>query len=230
MEAAGVILMNGEALPDSIWVNEGQYVILANAERLLYDAELLFKNERYASASSLAILALEEIGKIYLIGLGEIERQKNDRISPHRKKQEYANALLIAGPAITAISDFLKEENLPDGPVSAVAFLLAVVQCEKDAETDEDRAAFRELKERIEQEIKARLKDSEAARTSQSIYRGQANITKQAGFYCDVNADGKVLCDPLQISKEQANEWLERAQVVVCLCKELSSKKGRLSH
>lgn len=38
-----------------------------NAQRLIDDADLLLKAERYASASALAILAIEELGKVQII-------------------------------------------------------------------------------------------------------------------------------------------------------------------
>ena len=40
--------------------------IVDNAKRLLGDAELLDDNGRYASAFALAVLSLEEIGKVIL--------------------------------------------------------------------------------------------------------------------------------------------------------------------
>jgi AbiV family abortive infection protein len=38
-----------------------------NAQRLIHDAELLLKAERHASASAIAILAIEELGKVQII-------------------------------------------------------------------------------------------------------------------------------------------------------------------
>lgn len=40
---------------------------LENAERLLKDARILFKNKRYASATCLVTLSLEEVGKAVLL-------------------------------------------------------------------------------------------------------------------------------------------------------------------
>ena len=41
-----------------------------NARRLLADAEALFELHRYQSATALAILAIEEVGKHYMVKWG----------------------------------------------------------------------------------------------------------------------------------------------------------------
>lgn len=46
---------------------EGIALARKNAQRLIEDAELLLAAERYSSASALAILALEELGKVQII-------------------------------------------------------------------------------------------------------------------------------------------------------------------
>jgi AbiV family abortive infection protein len=67
--------------------------IVDNAERLLADSELLTDNGRYASASALAILGLEEIGKVILRlwGVPEPKGRRHDHLS---KQQAVASLLL----------------------------------------------------------------------------------------------------------------------------------------
>ena len=48
-------------------LEEGISMSIANAERLLSDAELLFKNSRYASARVIAMLSWEETAKAYFM-------------------------------------------------------------------------------------------------------------------------------------------------------------------
>jgi AbiV family abortive infection protein len=67
--------------------------IVANAERLLADAKLLNENGRYASAFALAILALEEIGKVTL-RLWAVPEPKGRRYD-HLSKQMAVAALLL---------------------------------------------------------------------------------------------------------------------------------------
>lgn len=71
--------------------------VLDNAFRLMADADLLIRHERYASALALAVLATEEIGK-YLLSLW----QKNDpafaynRHKLHRMKQGAVAVLFMS--------------------------------------------------------------------------------------------------------------------------------------
>jgi AbiV family abortive infection protein len=60
-----------------------------NAKRLLRDAVLLSDNKRYASAFALAVLGLEEIGKVIL-------RRWNLSNSGHLNKQLAVSSLLMA--------------------------------------------------------------------------------------------------------------------------------------
>lgn len=46
---------------------EGIQIIIENAQSLLSDAELLYKNERYERTVTLSVLAIEEIGKIPIL-------------------------------------------------------------------------------------------------------------------------------------------------------------------
>ena len=75
-----------------------QTPIIANAARLLKDAKLLVDHERYASAFALAVLALEEIGKVLLELWGNPEAPPNrkQRLSAHIKKQAAVSSLLLA--------------------------------------------------------------------------------------------------------------------------------------
>jgi AbiV family abortive infection protein len=66
--------------------------IVANAARLLSDAKLLKDHERHVSAFALAVLALEEIGKLLLKLWGVTERKGYDHLS----KQRAVASLLLA--------------------------------------------------------------------------------------------------------------------------------------
>src|SRR5215216_1530385 len=57
-------------------IAEGTNAAAANAKRLIEDAEALLKADSYASATALAILAIEEAGKISI--LHSIVLSRND--------------------------------------------------------------------------------------------------------------------------------------------------------
>ena len=74
--------------------------ILANAFRLVTDAELLFDNGRYSSALALAVLSMEEIGK-YLLARWSSEDPsfRYDKRKLHRMKQGAVAALFLTDSA-----------------------------------------------------------------------------------------------------------------------------------
>jgi AbiV family abortive infection protein len=65
--------------------------VISNAKRLVRDAALLKDHERYASAYALAILGLEEIGKVILRRWGEPEKERRY----HLPKQMAVSALVL---------------------------------------------------------------------------------------------------------------------------------------
>jgi AbiV family abortive infection protein len=72
-------------------------LILGNATRLLNDARLLVDHHRYASAFALAVLGVEEIGKLLLKGW-EAEKplaEPKGRTTAHVRKQAAVAALLL---------------------------------------------------------------------------------------------------------------------------------------
>jgi AbiV family abortive infection protein len=66
--------------------------VFRNVVRLVDDAKLLNEHERYSSAYALAILALEEVGKLLFILWGVPEPKKNR----HVVKQRAVGALLMS--------------------------------------------------------------------------------------------------------------------------------------
>lgn len=78
--------------------------VVNNAERLLADANLLFDNQRFASAFMLAVLAFEEVGKALLWSWGESEKapRSRSRVSFHSRKQS-ATAALLVGQAVDKV-------------------------------------------------------------------------------------------------------------------------------
>jgi AbiV family abortive infection protein len=59
-------------------IAEGINAALQNAKRLADDAELLLENKRYPSAACLAILSIEESGKIYILRELSVARDGKD--------------------------------------------------------------------------------------------------------------------------------------------------------
>jgi len=59
-------------------VAEGINAACQNAKRLADDAEILLKNKRYPSAASLAILSIEESGKVSILRGLSVAKNSDD--------------------------------------------------------------------------------------------------------------------------------------------------------
>jgi AbiV family abortive infection protein len=98
-------------------------LIIANAARLLKDAKLLADNDRYASAFALALLGLEEIGKVILdmwVEIGPVPAAKKWG-SAHIQKQAAVASILMAAVAIEAVGDASVEEPIDQKLIDRVA-------------------------------------------------------------------------------------------------------------
>ena len=89
--------------------------VIANAARLLQDAKLLVDHTRFASAFALAVLGIEEIGKVVLDIWGSAAPLSKPvvRRSTHIRKQAAVSSLLLAAFAVrefgTAVDDASEE-------------------------------------------------------------------------------------------------------------------------
>jgi len=94
-------------------IAEGINVVAENARRLRLDAELLLENRRYASAVALAILSIEETGKINVLrGLAlardakELKRHWGD-FQKHTAKNAHWIMLELLQKGARKLDDFL---------------------------------------------------------------------------------------------------------------------------
>jgi AbiV family abortive infection protein len=97
--------------------------VVANAARLLGDAKFLSENGRFGSAFALAVLGLEEIGKVILdiwAAAGPLQEGKLRR-SSHLRKQLAVAALLLACKAVVAVGNDEIEGPISDELVERVA-------------------------------------------------------------------------------------------------------------
>jgi len=67
-------------------ITKGINAAIQNAIRLAEDAELLLGNKRYPSATSLAILSIEESGKVTILRGLSVAKDGKENIEPIRRK------------------------------------------------------------------------------------------------------------------------------------------------
>ena len=87
--------------------------VIANAARLLQDAKLLVDHTRFASAFALAVLGIEEIGKVILDIWGSAAPLSKPvvRRSAHIRKQAAVSSLLLASFAVKEFGIVVDDAN-----------------------------------------------------------------------------------------------------------------------
>jgi AbiV family abortive infection protein len=165
--------------------------LLANAIRLFQDAVLLYENGRYASARSLAVLALEEAAKF--MGLADIAPLARNSWRDHTAKHVGSASFLL----MKRYRDALQE----------VLGLAGIEHFDRLADfrfTDDDLVVLDEVVKRITADgTILRYKDAREKRL---------DLAKQAGFYVDVDADDHVVSTPASVTAEQAYEQMTFAR------------------
>ena len=185
--------------------------VARNAHRLLQDAQVLAEAGRYPAALSLSILALEEVGKYFILKWPERSKaEANPRpLRSHREKQATATVF----PMAKASMDVLKEVSTEFGLAG------------DEAAVEQFRAVYRHLKsdpcyQNLVDAIDANLLDrlTKAIEGSSGLHKkalsGALDTLKQQGFYVDVRS-GAVISDPASLTEADAAFWLTCAAQAV---------------
>jgi AbiV family abortive infection protein len=98
-------------------------LIIANSARLLRDATLLADHERFASAFALAVLGVEEIGKVILKIWEDARPFVNPKLrsSAHIRKQAAVASLLLASFSLREFGDSVVRGPVTDELIERVA-------------------------------------------------------------------------------------------------------------
>jgi AbiV family abortive infection protein len=102
--------------------DDANTLIIANSARLLADAKLLADHGRFASAFALALLGVEEIGKVILDLWGNAEPLSKPivRRTAHVRKQAAVGSLLLASFAVQEFGDLDAEITVTDELIERV--------------------------------------------------------------------------------------------------------------
>jgi AbiV family abortive infection protein len=98
-------------------------LIIANAARLLRDAKLLVDHRRFASAFALAVLGMEEIGKVILDMWDHVEPLAKPKLrrTSHVRKQAAVGSLLVASFAFKEFGDLAAEVTITEELIERVS-------------------------------------------------------------------------------------------------------------
>jgi AbiV family abortive infection protein len=167
--------------------NDAKRQILKNADRLLSDAEMLLAAGRHPTATSLAVLAIEELGKIA------------KGMSTHHGDKESAAIKDVMGDALHASLSRLGFQ--PDGSI--------VLQAPAPGMTDQ------ELRHYISQQIGEDFMNSPVREMVEHALTKRNQKLKQNGFYLDLEKDGSVKHAPWDISQPESEKVVATARLLV---------------
>jgi AbiV family abortive infection protein len=172
--------------------------VLTHVVRLYDDAKILFRNESFATAGALAILALEETAKfLSLAGIQPLEGSSRDHVVKHVG----AASFLLRKRYQQALRELLADR----GKSEEYARLAQI-----DLETTEDPLIW----EMIDDVLERITKDKSLMRFAHA-YDKRFDRLKQRCLYVDLNPDGSVASSPQQVTKDEATEALEVMQQVL---------------
>jgi AbiV family abortive infection protein len=164
-------------------ISKTMAAVLKNAYRLLQDAHLLAHSERYQSATSLAVLSMEESAKACIIlwrSVGFIERDiQRDIRSGHINKHRLFAAYEIAKYFVKQFDAGLNEES---------------------------------LRKHVTDETQADTIISTMGRLI-SAETGGFDLLKQSGFYVDINPDLSLAGASAAIDKNTCARTIQEAEL-----------------
>jgi len=188
-------------------------LILKNGRRLVEDAELLFERQRYASATMLAIYALEEMGKHYQAKWRLVEEHSSKGRRLHRAKQGIVGAFYGSRVAIGAVSEILSRIGLPEGMAADVRYLRPVLDWLRGRH---DGAELVEpFREGMLEIMGAAFSADPRTSILERAQRGEIEQTKRNAMYVDIGKLGEVTSNPETITRDIAAEWVEHARFML---------------
>jgi AbiV family abortive infection protein len=197
-------------------------VLERNARRLLADARIMLQNASYGSATSLAILSMEESGKFWMLAFyfsledRQLAKRLKAQLRSHSFKQLHS-LLMLSGFAFWQAASSLVEEA--DHPTTVDRFIHTHKWLTEHPEQDPDLA---DLSKRVEAELEHRaerwLRDTGFKDLFEQIRDKQIDLAKQSGFYVDFDPDDySIKNDPNLATAEEANYYVRLADMA-CRC------------
>jgi hypothetical protein len=154
---------------------------------------------------AIAILAVEEVGKMYLI---RWDAKRHPR-RYHAQKQSTLGSFYLGRAAVEAIHEWTtKVVGMPEDD-SLKMYQMARDWAEKQPELQDQVRRFDEF---IEGLI---VKKFEEHPHGDLMYRaacGEIDDLKQRGLYLDIDAEGHVTRDPATVDRGLAEEWVGHAR------------------
>lgn len=202
------------------FMTEGLEAIAENARRLLEDAELLFSSGSFATSAAIAIIAIEEAGKHYMLkwdfegdtshkaGLASKGRKA------HQEKQSVLGSFYLAEVAVETIREYLRKIGFEGDDRSVKEFSSALHYLRSDPEYGPKVA---EVEEKVITLVAQRMAESEHGNFMHDAMQGNIQAIKHCGLYVDLATSGKVVSGPNRIQEQDARLWLLHARRAIAL-------------
>jgi AbiV family abortive infection protein len=191
--------------------------IAKNARRLLKDAEILFAADRYESAIGLAVIAIEEVGKIIVDVLSGTQAEMPKEW--HKEKQRHVGLILTAQVCAVAIGEELVLPRTDDPTKIHLDDELAKLLYPQEGD---DRAGLgRKLGQYLFFKSGGSVDGEVIRRRGQYqewLVRGELHRVKNRALYADL---GMQSGGELPLGPELAEKVLEIAQYAVRMCRRL---------
>lgn len=185
--------------------------IAKNARSLLSDAELLLDHGRYARTAALAVLAIEEVGKFYLLKWDRTEAKQAMRYHP--PKQRIVADVVAATAAFDAYERTLHSMGLDWKLIEDVT---PAEQKWMDSQGGWDNFAQKLKSDTpIIGNMAEAFKEVFKSGLVRETLAGTFSRWKERGFYVDVSGTSEILSDPNDLTKEQAEECLAYAKSAI---------------
>lgn len=187
-------------------LTDTQLQVRANAIALYDSAELLHEHGHYPRAVSLAILAIEECGKLIMLRHSD----PAPKLRVHSEKQSIAGSRLDADILTRALDKFYGEHELE---LRSIKSLLKDPKWQGVTEEEIIKISDGVIKEHKVEEFMADVLyehgDLEFVQQSKS---GSVDVIKQNGFYVDIDKQGNIVSTPSDMGEEVSSEYLQKAK------------------
>jgi AbiV family abortive infection protein len=181
--------VEGTVVDESEKLHAAGQAVLENTLRLYRDAQLLLKNERFASCLSVSVLAAEELAKF--LSLLELQGLKRSEWRNHHSKHVGTAAFLLRRNFQAALHATLegRAEKADQARLAQLDF------------GPEEMALFDEVLSHV-------VEDGSLIH----FYRAHSKEMdgrKQRGFYVDLKEDLTIVSDPKEVTSDEASEQLK---------------------
>lgn len=196
-----------------------------NAQRLLDDAELLRKSRRYPSAAALAVLSLEEAGKLALLGGLFDLKPPTDRkdLRSHKGKQAAAARTVIWSMVNHDIDVILDSVGMQRGSAP-------IYKSRPKTETHTLEGLFARVNVKdFDAHAALRLRDRHQYRPIVQLAKGQFEEVKRTALYVDVGPSDDAVTVPSQITADNADRLIRLGRRALSLIRWENKRRAKVA-